>query len=92
MATFVIVHGAWGGGWSWKTVRNAVRAAGHDVFTPTLTGMGERSHLARPYTNLETHIQDAARPTTAPNLRPAGSPDRCGGQRPSDLRALHLQA
>ena len=58
MATFVIVHGAWGGGWAWRTVRNQLRAASHEVFTPTLTGLGERSHLGRPETNLDTHIQD----------------------------------
>ena len=58
MATIVIVHGAWGGGWAWRTVSNSLRAGGHEVFTPTLTGMGERSHLARPDINLETHIQD----------------------------------
>jgi|SRR5579859_5502703 len=58
MATFVIVHGAWGGGWSWRNVRAVLQAAGHEVFTPTLTGLGERSHLGRPDTNLDTHIQD----------------------------------
>jgi pimeloyl-ACP methyl ester carboxylesterase len=58
MATFVIVHGAWGGGWSWRHVRALLQAAGHEVFTPTLTGLGERSHLGRPETNLDTHIQD----------------------------------
>jgi hypothetical protein len=47
MATFVIVHGAWGGGWSWRTVRNLIRASGHEVFTPTMTGLGERSPKTR---------------------------------------------
>src|SRR5262245_34243335 len=58
MATFVLVHGAWGGGWAWRPVASALRAAGHEVFTPTLTGLGERAHLARPETDLTTHIQD----------------------------------
>jgi pimeloyl-ACP methyl ester carboxylesterase len=58
MATFVLVHGAWHGGWCWKYVTPLLRAAGHAVFTPTLTGVGERLHLARPDTGLETHIQD----------------------------------
>ena len=59
MATFVIVHGAWGGGWAWRrTVAPLLREAGHEVFTPTLTGLGERVHLARPETDLDTHIQD----------------------------------
>jgi pimeloyl-ACP methyl ester carboxylesterase len=58
MATFVLVHGAWYGGWLWKRVRPLLAAGGHDVLTPTLTGLGERSHLARPDVGLETHISD----------------------------------
>ena len=58
MATFVLVHGAWAGGWAWKRVAPLLRAQGHDVFTPTLTGLGERVHLANPQVNLDTHIQD----------------------------------
>ena len=58
MATFVLVHGAWAGGWYWKRVRPLLTAAGHDVFTPTLTGLGERAHLATPDIGLETHIRD----------------------------------
>lgn len=59
MATFVIVHGAWGGGWEWSPVAQILRADGHLVFTPTLTGMGERAHLAfgEPV-GLEKHIAD----------------------------------
>ncbi len=58
MATFVLVHGAWHGGWCWKRVRPLLEAKGHDVFTPTLTGVGERSHLLTRETRLETHITD----------------------------------
>lgn len=58
MATLVIAHGAWGGGWSWSLVRPLLRAAGHDVFTPTYTGLGERAHLASPEIDLTTHIRD----------------------------------
>jgi pimeloyl-ACP methyl ester carboxylesterase len=58
MATFVLVHGAWHGSWCWKRVRKALQAAGHEVFTPTLTGLGERSHLNSPSVNLSTHISD----------------------------------
>src|SRR3712207_1095869 len=58
MATYVLVHGAWHGGWCWKRVMPLLRAAGHDVFAPTLTGLGERSHLAGPDVGLETHVQD----------------------------------
>ena len=58
MATFVLVHGGWAGGWQWREVASLLRAAGHEVFTPTLTGLGERVHLASPDVGLDTHIQD----------------------------------
>ena len=58
MATFVLVHGAWVGGWAWKHVAPLLRERGNDVFTPTLTGVGERVHLATPEVNLDTHITD----------------------------------
>jgi pimeloyl-ACP methyl ester carboxylesterase len=58
MATFVICHGAWSAGWAWKKMRPLLRAAGHEVFTPSYTGLGERAHLASPMVDLETHIAD----------------------------------
>lgn len=58
MSTFVLVHGAWHGGWCWKRVRQKLQASGHDVFTPTLTGLGERAHLLSQHVDLETHIAD----------------------------------
>jgi len=58
MATYVLVHGAWHGSWCWKRVRAALTAQGHGVFTPTLTGVGERSHLLSRDINLDTHIAD----------------------------------
>jgi pimeloyl-ACP methyl ester carboxylesterase len=58
MATFLLIHGAWFGGWIWKRVTPLLRAAGHEVLTPTLTGLGERAHLARPEVSLHTHVQD----------------------------------
>lgn len=58
MATFVLVPGAWIGGWSWQRVTPLLRAAGHEVYAVTLTGLGERVHLGTPETNLETHIAD----------------------------------
>jgi pimeloyl-ACP methyl ester carboxylesterase len=58
MATFVLVHGGWAGGWQWREIATRLRAAGHDVYTPTLTGLGERVHLAHPDVDLDTHIQD----------------------------------
>ena len=60
MTTFVIVHGAWSGAQAWRWVRPLLRAAGHEVVTPSLTGLGERGHLATPATNLDTHIADVA--------------------------------
>jgi pimeloyl-ACP methyl ester carboxylesterase len=57
-STYVLVHGAWHGGWCWKKVVPALRAAGHEVYTPTLTGLGERAHLANPAIDLGTHIAD----------------------------------
>jgi pimeloyl-ACP methyl ester carboxylesterase len=60
MSTYVLVHGAWHGSWCWKRVRKALQSAGHEVFTPTLTGVGERSHLNSPGINLSTHIADVA--------------------------------
>ena len=58
MSTFVLVHGAWHGGWCWKRVRAALQGEGHQVFTPTLTGVSDRSHLLSRDVNLDTHIQD----------------------------------
>ena len=58
MSSFVLVHGAWHGSWCWKRVRTALQAQGHQVFTPTLTGVADRSHLLSREVNLETHIQD----------------------------------
>ena len=58
MATFVLVHGAWSGGWCYGKVAALLRARGHTVFTPTLTGQGERSHLLSASVNLSTHIAD----------------------------------
>ena len=69
MTTFVLVHGGWHGGWCWKYVTPLLRAAGHEVFTPTLTGVGERAHLARPDTGLVTHIQDVIGVLTYEDLR-----------------------
>jgi pimeloyl-ACP methyl ester carboxylesterase len=56
--TFVLVHGAWHGGWCWRRVADRLRAGEHTVYTPTLTGLGERSHLIAPSVNLTTHIED----------------------------------
>jgi pimeloyl-ACP methyl ester carboxylesterase len=58
MTSFVLVHGAWHGGWCYKRVARLLRHAGHEVYTPTLTGLGERAHLMNRSIDLGTHIQD----------------------------------
>ena len=56
--TFVLVHGAWHGGWCWRRVADLLEKQGHKVFTPTLTGLGERSHLLRAGIDVSTHVTD----------------------------------
>jgi pimeloyl-ACP methyl ester carboxylesterase len=56
--TFVLVHGAWSGGWCFHKVADRLRAKGHRVFTPTLTGQGERTHLGKGGVNLSLHLTD----------------------------------
>lgn len=58
MANYVLVHGAWHGGWCWERVTTRLRAAGHKVFAPTLPGVGSRAHIASPSIGLTTHIED----------------------------------
>ena len=58
MTTFVLVHGGWNGAHGFRFVRRILQAAGHEVFTPSLTGIGERVHLAHSGINLSTHIRD----------------------------------
>lgn len=58
MTTFVLVPGAWLGGWCWQRLAPPLREAGHEVYTSTLTGLAERSHLFSPEVGLETHVTD----------------------------------
>lgn len=58
MASIVLAHGAWSAAWAWKKMRPLLRDAGHDFFSPTYTGLGQRAHLARPDVDLSTHIED----------------------------------
>ena len=58
MATFVLVHGAWEGGLAWDWMAPYLRDAGHAVHAPSLTGLGDRSHLLTRDVSLETHIDD----------------------------------
>jgi pimeloyl-ACP methyl ester carboxylesterase len=56
--TFMIVHGASGGGWDWRTMDELLTARGHTVYRPTLTGLGEKMHLNNPEIDLTTHVTD----------------------------------
>lgn len=58
MTTYVLVHGAWGGSYGFRATRRLLQAEGHEVFTPSLTGIGERVHLASPVIDLSTHVAD----------------------------------
>lgn len=69
MANFVLVHGMWHGGWCWKKVAPLLRAAGQAVYTPTLTGVGERAHLHYPEIDMHTHIQDVVNVLEYEDLR-----------------------
>jgi pimeloyl-ACP methyl ester carboxylesterase len=68
LATYVLVHGGAHGGWCYQPVARILRQAGHDVHTPTLTGLGERSHLLTPGIDLDTHINDVVQVLTYEDL------------------------
>jgi pimeloyl-ACP methyl ester carboxylesterase len=69
MATFVLVHGAWAGAHGWRNVRRLLIAEHHTVFTPSLTGIGERVHLASPQVDLTTHVHDVVNQIVFEDLR-----------------------
>lgn len=69
MTTFVLVHGAWHGGWCWDRVAPLLRAEDHAVHAPTLTGLSERSHLLSPQIGLDTHTDDVLRHIDVLGLR-----------------------
>ena len=71
MASFVLIPGAWHGGWCWKRLTPFLREAGHAVYPLTLTGLGERAHLARADTGLETHVRDVAGVLESEEIRDA---------------------
>jgi pimeloyl-ACP methyl ester carboxylesterase len=58
VATYVLVHGGGHGGWCYQRVARLLRSAGHEVYTPTLTGLGERSHLLSADVDLDMHVTD----------------------------------
>lgn len=69
MATYVLVHGGGHGGWCYQRVARFLRSAGHEVYTPTMTGVGERAHLLRQGIDLDMHIQDIVAVLEFENLR-----------------------
>jgi len=58
MTTYVLVGGTWLGGWCWQHIARRLRDNGHETYPVTLTGLGERAHLASPQVDLDTHITD----------------------------------
>jgi pimeloyl-ACP methyl ester carboxylesterase len=68
-SVYVLVHPAWHGAWFWNKVVPLLREPGHRVVTPTLTGLGERSHLARPEVGLATHVDDVVTAITEEDVR-----------------------
>src|SRR5437763_16440673 len=56
--TFLLVHGAWHGGWCWRPLQKILEKAGATVFAPSLTGLGDRRHLLSEKVNLQTHVDD----------------------------------
>jgi pimeloyl-ACP methyl ester carboxylesterase len=70
MATYVLVHGGWSGAHGFRHVRRLLQGAGHEVFTPSLTGIGERVHLASPQVDLSTHVTDVVNTVLYEDLDP----------------------
>jgi pimeloyl-ACP methyl ester carboxylesterase len=69
MTTYVLVAGAWLGGWAWQPVTDQLRRQGHDVHPVTLTGLGDRAHLATPQVDLDTYIADVVDVVERADLR-----------------------
>jgi hypothetical protein len=88
MAIFVLVHGAWSGAHGFRKVRGPLRAAGHEVFTPSLTGIGERAHLTSPQVCLTTHITDVVNTVLYEDL---ATSHMIPSNRPEDLARLLLE-
>jgi pimeloyl-ACP methyl ester carboxylesterase len=68
MTTFVLLHGAWHGGWCWARVARRLRREGHEVFTPTFTGLSDQAHMLTRAVNLSTHVEDIVRLLDAEDL------------------------
>ncbi|MFI5267956.1 MAG: alpha/beta fold hydrolase [Chloroflexota bacterium] len=82
MATFVLVPGFWLGAWAWEGVARSLRAAGHEVHPVTLTGLGDRAHLASRDVDLETHVTDVVNVIVYAGLREVVRVGHSGGGQP----------
>jgi pimeloyl-ACP methyl ester carboxylesterase len=91
MATYVLVPGMWIGAWAWRGVTTALRAAGHDVYPLTLTGVADRSHLLGPGVDLDTHIADIVRLVEVEDLRDVVLVGHSYGGMPVSEAALRLR-
>jgi pimeloyl-ACP methyl ester carboxylesterase len=69
MMTFILIHGAWHGGWAWRRTATILRQGGHDVYAPSLTGLGDRSHLLSRDITLSTHVRDVTNLIESEDLR-----------------------
>jgi pimeloyl-ACP methyl ester carboxylesterase len=89
MTQYVLVHGAWHGGWCWRHVADGLRDHGHRVFTPTLTGLGERAHLLNPETGVGTHRADILAVLDCEELTDVVLVGHSYGARPTALACDH---
>lgn len=89
MAEFLLVHGAWHGGWCWRHVADALGAAGHRVLMPTLTGLGERAHLMTEATGIATHLADILAVIECEELTDVIVVGHSYGARPTALATAH---
>jgi pimeloyl-ACP methyl ester carboxylesterase len=89
MTEFLLVHGAWHGGWCWRHVADGLRAAGHRVLTPTLTGLGERAHLMTAETGVATHLADILAVLDCEEMSDVVLVGHSYGARPTVLATAH---
>jgi pimeloyl-ACP methyl ester carboxylesterase len=91
MTTYLLVPGMWIGAWAWHDVTAALRAAGHDVYPLTLTGLADRSHLLCPGVDLDTHVADIVRLVEVEDLRDVVLVGHSYGGLPVSAAALRLR-
>ena len=91
MSTYILVPGLWIGAWAWREVTRSLRAAGHEVYPLTLTGVADRSHLLSPDVDLTTHIEDVVRLAEFEDLRDIVLVGHSYGGMPVSAAALRLR-